>query len=62
MILQDRVTRGLSNFMERPVKVTHNSAKLGSHKHCGTGNLLKEFISLTMVAMEMGKKTLFQLS
>ena len=48
--------------MERPVKVTHNSAKLGSHKHCGTGNLLKEFISLTMVAMEMGKKTLFQLS
>ena len=40
----------------------HHPARLGSHKHGGTGDMLKEFVSLTMVAMEMGKKTLFQFS
>ena len=36
--------------------VTHHPAILGSHKHYGTGDVLKEFVSLTMVAMEMWKK------
>ena len=35
--------------------VTHHPARLGSHKHCGTGDVLKELVCL-------GKKTLFQLS
>ena len=36
-----------------PVKVTQNPAIVGSHKHCGTGDMLKEFVSLIMVAMEI---------
>ena len=36
-----------------PLMVTHHPAILGSDKHCGTGDVLKEFVSLTMVAMEM---------
>ena len=35
---------------------THHPVILGSHKHCGTGDMLKEFVSLTMVAMEIWKK------
>ena len=38
-----------------PVKINHYPARLGNHKHYGVG-VLKEFVSLTMVAMEMGKK------
>ena len=45
-----------------PVKVTHYTARFGSHKHCGIGDVLKEFVSLTVVAIEMGKETLYQLS
>ena len=45
--MQDHVTKGLSDFMS------------GSHKHCGTGEVLKEFVSSIMVAMEMGKKDYF---
>ena len=41
--------------------MTYHPARFGSNKHGGSG-VLKEFVSLTMVAMEMGEKRLFQLS
>ena len=37
-------------------QVTHHPAKLDCHKHFGTGDMLNELVSLTMVAMEMGEK------
>ena len=37
------------------VKVNHYPARFGSHKHYGVG-VLKEFVSLTLVATEIGKK------
>ena len=56
MILQDHLIEGLSNFTgKEPVKVTYHPARFGSYKHCGIG-VLKQFVSLTMVAMEIGKK------
>ena len=36
-------------------KVIHHPARFGSHKHCGIG-VLKEFFSLTMAAMNIGKR------
>ena len=36
--------------------VTHHPAILVSHTHCGTGDMLKEFVSLTMAAMEINLK------
>ena len=38
------------------VKATHYPTRFGSPKHCGIGNVLKEFASLRVVAIEMGKK------
>ena len=56
MILQDYVTKVLRRYGWGTGKETQHGARLCSHKHCGTGDMLKEFVSLTMVAMKMGKK------
>ena len=51
--------QGLSNFMGKSQLYgkgnSHHPARFGRHKHCGIG-VLKAFVSLIMVYMEMGKK------
>ena len=53
MILQVHATKGLSNFMGGASQGNSLSCRFGSHKHCGSGDALKEFVSFTIVAMEV---------
>ena len=42
--------------MFKPVNASHCPFRFGSPKHCGIGDMLKETVSLTVVATEMRKK------
>ena len=39
----------------KPANVNHYPAGFGSHKHCGMVDVLRKFLYLTVVAIEMGK-------
>ena len=53
MILRVHATKGLSSFIGGASQGNSPCGRSGSHKHCGSGDALKEFVSFTIVVMKL---------